>query len=96
MKKVFLLVTSFCFLAVSSVMSQKTEIKETTEIKKVEPTPAKASEKQPVREEKAKTKIVTSDKEAEIKKIDSSRKTEATKVQKAVVPAKKREEVKEK
>ena len=44
MKKVLYTITSFCFLAVSSTVAQKTEIKK-IEIKKVETTNARPAEK---------------------------------------------------
>ena len=66
MKKVLYTITSFCFLAVSSTVAQKTEIK------KVETTNARPAEK-PVNAEKTEIKLVPTQKIVEVKKIESSK-----------------------
>lgn len=85
MKKVLYTISSFCFLAVSSAVAQKTEIKKIEEIKKVETTTAQPAELK-LQSKKAQVTLVPVEKKTELKKVDSSRRLEATKVQKEVVP----------
>lgn len=94
MKKVLFLVSSFCFLSVSTSLAQKTEIKKVEKVNKIESTTVKPAEKT-TQTEKSEVKLTPANKTVEAKNIKTTKPMKVSQAQQSVVPAKKREEKKE-